>query len=236
MLLIWKNCYIFPVEITVLSDQGSWKNGAILAMAERLRQRGHQVSSLHDAEAVRPGDILFILGFFKIVPVEILKRNKTNIVVHESSLPKGRGMSPVTWQVIEGMNEIPLSLIEGAVEKVDAGKIYLRGFVVLADGAAEIREKVAVEMVRLCETFIKDYPAILKKGVEQSGPSSVLSRENLEYFLAWIPRRRWPSSLTFCAPSTMSLIRPFSLIADPRTSSKSRKRKVSWRAGQGLRK
>jgi methionyl-tRNA formyltransferase len=79
----------------------------------------------------------------------------------------------VTWQVIEGASEIPLTLFE-AVEKVDAGKVYRRGKVPLAGDELlpEIQEKVAGEMVRLCEEFIAGYPATLKKATDQSGASS----------------------------------------------------------------
>ena len=82
-------------------------------------------------------------------------------------------MSPVTWQVIEGVSDIPLSLIE-AVEKVDAGKVYLRGLVPLTGDELlpEIREKVAKEMVRLCRQFIAGYPGILDRGEIQTGEPS----------------------------------------------------------------
>ena len=161
------------MKITFLSDAGSWKNPSIDALAQRLRKKGHQVMSLHDTAALPRGDVLFILGFFKIVPPAILARHPTNIVVHESALPKGRGMSPVTWQVLEGARQIPLTLFE-AVEKVDAGKVYLRGNVPLQGNELlpEIRRGVALEMVRLCERFIDRYPKILKQGADQKGPST----------------------------------------------------------------
>ena len=161
------------MKITFLSDQGSWKNPSIAAIATRLRKKGHVVKTLHATAPVPKGDILFILGFFQIVKPDILSRNKTNIVVHESALPKGRGMSPVTWQVLEGARRIPMTLFE-AVEKVDAGKIYLRGGVPLKghELLPEIRQKVAGEMVRLCEAFVRRYPAILRRGQVQKGAST----------------------------------------------------------------
>jgi methionyl-tRNA formyltransferase len=158
------------MKITILSDAGSWKNDAINDLARRLRRKGHRVACLHAAEKVPSGDILFILGFFKIVPVDVLQRNTTNIVVHESALPKGRGWSPVTWLILEGAKEIPLTLFE-AVEKVDAGKIYLRGRVTLKGDELlpEIHERVSTAMMRLCEAFVASYPGILRKGLTQKG-------------------------------------------------------------------
>jgi len=161
------------MKITFLSDSGSWKNKAIGELAKKMRKKRHKAVCLHRAEAIPKGDILFILGFFKIVPAEILKRNKNNIVIHESALPKGRGMSPVTWQILEGATRIPMTLFE-AVAKVDAGKIYLRGQVPLRGDELlpEIRKEIAQEMARLCEQFISRYPAILEEGADQSGTST----------------------------------------------------------------
>src|SRR5436190_23187001 len=100
------------MRITLLSDAKSWKNPYLSSFAKELRRRGHQAVHLHDERKVRSGDILFILGFFKIVPDQVLRRHKTRVVVHESALPKGRGWSPVHWQVIEGKKAIPLTLFE----------------------------------------------------------------------------------------------------------------------------
>ena len=94
------------MKITFLSDNGSWKNAMISVLAKKLRKNRHKVICVHTAQAVPRGDLLFILGFFKIVPALVLKRNKSNFVVHESALPKGRGWSPVTWLVLEGAREI----------------------------------------------------------------------------------------------------------------------------------
>ena len=46
-------------------------------------------------------DLNIIFSYFKIVPSNYLKLSKHNIVVHGSNLPKGRGMSPITWQILE---------------------------------------------------------------------------------------------------------------------------------------
>jgi methionyl-tRNA formyltransferase len=165
------------MKITFLSDEGSWKNEAIGLLVKKLRKNRHKVTAIHRAEAVPRGDILFILGFFKIVPAQVLVRNRTNIVVHESALPKGRGWSPVHWLVIEGARSVSLTLFE-AVEKVDAGRVYLRGRVAL-DGdelIPDLREKVGREMMRLCLEFARRYPGILKKGIPQKGKPTYYRR------------------------------------------------------------
>jgi methionyl-tRNA formyltransferase len=167
------------MKIAILSDAGSWKNPYIDGVAKKLRKKGHRVSILHDIKGVSRNDILFILGFFKIVPSDCLKRNKTNIVVHESALPKGRGWSPMSWLVVEGARAIPLTLFE-AVEKVDAGRIYLRDRIALKGNELlpEIRQKVGVAMMKLCEKFVASYPAILNRGIVQTGKPSYYPRRN----------------------------------------------------------
>ena len=76
-----------------------------------------------DTSDVTGIDILFILGYTKILPGKFLASNSLNLVIHESALPLGRGFSPVQWQILEGANEIPVCLIE-ATDHVDSGDIY----------------------------------------------------------------------------------------------------------------
>lgn len=165
------------MKITFISDARSWKNEGIQPLASQLRRIGHRVTVLHRAEAVPAGDILFILGFFKIIPANVLSRNRANIVVHESALPKGRGWSPVTWQILEGARVIPLTLFE-AVEKVDSGSIYLTDRVKLqgAELLPQIQDAVVKKMMALCAKFVSRYPAILRRAKVQKGKPTFYAR------------------------------------------------------------
>jgi len=49
---------------------------------------------------IKNQDIVFILGYTKILKNNFLKKNKYNLVVHESNLPKGKGFAPVQWQIL----------------------------------------------------------------------------------------------------------------------------------------
>jgi len=162
-----------PLRISILSDAGSWKNAFLASWIEALRASGHRVHWVHTADELPEGELLFMLGFGRILTPSALRRHRHNLVVHESRLPRGRGWSPLSWQVIEGAGEIPLTLFE-AVEKVDAGKIYLQSAVPLAgtELIGELRRLTITEMLRLCAEFVGQYPSILERGVEQSGPPS----------------------------------------------------------------
>lgn len=120
-------------------------------------------------------DVVFILGFTRILSQEFLKSNGINLVVHESALPKGRGFSPVQWQIISGINQITVSLIE-AVKKLDSGDIYFQTTLSLngTELYEEIRQKQADATFQLIKMFIGSYPHFNPR--KQHGVSSYFPR------------------------------------------------------------
>lgn len=159
--------------ISIISDTTSWINNYIPDLITALEQMRCSVTWIHDVGMVYDNDIAFFLGCGQMIPVEILKLNKHNLIVHESSLPQGRGWSPLSWQILEGKNEITVSLFE-AEEKVDSGRIYLQE-VIKFEGhelVEELREAQAKASIKMCLDFVRRYPAILKKGIEQIGQAS----------------------------------------------------------------
>ena len=79
-------------------------------LKEKLKENVDSVSIIHNHSEVVEGDILCLIGCEKIF--KYLNLNKSNIVVHESWLPKGKGWSPLSWQVIEGESEIPVHFLK----------------------------------------------------------------------------------------------------------------------------
>lgn len=71
------------------------------------------------------GDFLFLISCSEIVSKDIRDKYKHSLVIHASDLPKGRGWSPHIWQVLEGKNNITLTLLE-ANDAVDSGRIWLQ--------------------------------------------------------------------------------------------------------------
>lgn len=138
---------------------------------------GHRVAWAHDQSALVRADFCFYLGYGKIVPSNILNMFKHNLVVHESDLPKGKGWSPLTWQILEGKKRIPVTLIE-ADKEVDSGIIYAQEWLDLQGGELvdDLRRLQAVATMTLCERFVKNYPEILKQGRKQRGQESFYVR------------------------------------------------------------
>lgn len=169
--------------LTFVTDRDSWLNPHVEELKAGFERAGHGVTWIHEPGAMPRGDIAFLLSLGRIVPAPVLRHHAHNLVVHESALPHGRGWSPLTWQVIEGKNEIPVSLIE-AVDAVDAGCIYDQETIKLngTELVDELRAHQAAATLRLCRNFVARYPFSLSAARVQEGEPT------------YYPRRRPPDS------------------------------------------
>mgnify|MGYP006113763613 CR=1 FL=1 len=169
------------LQITIATDEGHWVEERITGLITQWQGAGHTVSVVYCADAIPEGDICFPLGCGFLLGPEVLARNSHNLVVHASSLPSGRGWSPLTWQILEGRQEIPIVLFE-AKEAVDSGPIYLRE-TMRFDGTElvdALREAVARHTMSLCERFVATYPQVLEGAEQQSGAESYYPRRTGE--------------------------------------------------------
>ena len=149
-------------KIGILTSPDSWFLHYARWLCKYIRWFGYPCDLYSDHLEIKESlDILFILSYFKIVPGHVLKKNKHNLVVHESDLPHGKGWSPLFWQILEGKNKIPIVLFE-ATDKVDSGLIYLKDFIELEGHELhdEIREKQAEKTAELCIRFLREYESL----------------------------------------------------------------------------
>ena len=124
-----------------------------------LNTNGFCFNEIYDERNVRGFDIVFVIGYTKILKGEILKSNKLLLVVHESDLPNGKGFAPIQWQILKGVNEITVCLLE-LVDKIDSGNIYEK-YNLSLDGTElydEIRSKQANATFELIANFLSKYP------------------------------------------------------------------------------
>ena len=166
-------------RITVLVDNDSWILPHAIELVDELLRIGFDALLVREHKLVKKGWINFMLGCIKIMPEECLSKNEHNLVVHESALPQGKGFSPMTWQILEGKNEIPICLIE-ATKDVDAGKIWLKDLIKL-DGTElnlEWRNIQGIKSVELCLQFVNNYQNL--HSVEQIGEHSSYSKRRPE--------------------------------------------------------
>lgn len=156
------------MKISLLLDNpNSWIVPYARELEAELMSRGHDVFFVNTAEELREGDCAFFLSCEKIVPPRLLARNRFNLVVHESDLPKGKGWSPLTWQIIEGKNEIPVTLFEAA-EGVDSGHIYDQEILRFEghECVDELREAQGRATITLALRFVEKCPAVSGKPQE----------------------------------------------------------------------
>jgi len=167
--------------ISFISDKESWINAFILKIKNELEKDGHAVNIAHYIADITPGDFNFILSFSNIIPENILSLNKHNLVVHESALPTGRGWSPLTWQILEGKNEIPITLFE-AKKSVDSGEIYFQAMMrfVGDELVDDLRYVQGQTTISLCKRFIQEYPDIIKLAQIQVGASTFFRKRTSE--------------------------------------------------------
>lgn len=165
----------------VIDNPQSWFMPFATELKNTLSNFG-QTKVIHDSDSIpQNNDVAFLLSCEKIVTPDILQRSRSNIVVHASELPKGKGMSPLTWQILEGKNRIPLTLFE-AVEALDAGPVYLRGHVDFQGNELlnEMQSAVGKKIIELCTLFLMDWPQVLSKGTKQEGISTYYKRRTPE--------------------------------------------------------
>lgn len=152
----------------LIDNPNSWFVEYGNELVKSLSGLHHDVRLIHDHDLVQSGDLLFILSCEKIVKSETLSRNKLNLVVHGSDLPKGRGMSPLTWEILNGQSEFYLSLLEASL-KVDTGKIFMKSSYKLE--GHELNEESRMvqgrEIIKLVLRFVEKYPQV--NSMDQTG-------------------------------------------------------------------
>lgn len=162
-------------QFDILVDNDSW----ILPFAHLLKQAlealNFQCNLARHHEQLSGGDVLFLLGCTQITPKLVLSKYHRALVVHESDLPHGKGFAPMTWQILEGKNVIPFSLIE-ADDKVDSGALYLQKHIEL-DGTElcdEIRKLQGQTTIAICLDYAEQPSEPLPQ--EQTGVESFYPR------------------------------------------------------------
>jgi methionyl-tRNA formyltransferase len=165
--------------IQILCDNpNSWIIPYAVQLKTLLEQLNHDVKFTHKHEDIVSGEILMLLSCEKLF--KDLNLNKHNLVVHESALPQGKGWSPLTWQILEGKNEIPVTLIE-ATEQVDAGDIYIQEIIHLEgyELVDELRMKQGEATIQILLNFVNKYPN--NKPTQQQGEESYYPRRKTEH-------------------------------------------------------
>ncbi len=87
------------------------------------RARAHEIELVEKSSSLSGGDLLFLISCNELIGQAVRSKYKASLVIHASDVPRGRGWSPLIWQVLEGRNSIPVTLLEAA-DNVDSGNIW----------------------------------------------------------------------------------------------------------------
>lgn len=173
------------MKITILVDDiNSWFIPYAKVLKKQLEDRQNHVSLILNAKSADGGDICFLLSCSKIVTANFLEKFRHNIVVHASDLPTGKGFTPLKWQIIEGKDDIVLTLFE-AIEAVDAGPYYMKEMLHF-DGTElleELRQIMADKIIEMCLEYAIDpekYPAKQQQGEESFYPRFTKSDDMID--------------------------------------------------------
>lgn len=164
----------------VMDNKNNWYYKRARVLRKKIQQLGHSCQFYQNQKQVpENSDVTFYLSHEGYVTKQNRQRSKYNIVVHAGDLPKSKGMSPATWQILEGKNEIPVTLFEMA-DKIDAGDYYLKDSFKL-DGTEPIdewQEKLGVCIYGMILKFLKNIKKL--KPIKQRGRSTVYRRRGLD--------------------------------------------------------
>lgn len=110
-------------RVTILcSDPAHPVNAWFEQWLERNRHRA-EIAIVRDRADCTGGDFLFLISCHQIIGADVRAKYRHTLVIHASDLPKGRGWSPMAWEVLSGATHITVSLLN-AEDGVDSGDIW----------------------------------------------------------------------------------------------------------------
>ena len=164
------------MKINVLcNDENSWFWSYKEHFIAGIINEGHKVSVYSSEKDMSSGDLAIFISCTKIISKEGLLKNTSNIVCHPSDLPKGKGFSPIAWEILDGSNEITFTLFE-ANEGVDDGDIYYKETVLLKGDELndDLRKIQAATTFKLIYKYISRLPE--NKSYSQKGSETFHSK------------------------------------------------------------
>tara|TARA_Y100000590_G_C15647312_1_gene987364 strand:+ start:215 stop:859 length:645 start_codon:yes stop_codon:yes gene_type:complete len=151
-------------KVTFLFDKNNNSIEKFFFKYKNKKNKKYKFTISRNFKNVKNQDIVFILNYTKILPNSFLNKNKLNLVVHASDLPKDRGFAPLSYQILRGKNKIKISLFE-AVKKLDSGNIYIKNNLKLngTELSNELRIKQSLAVRKITENFLSRYPKLKSK-------------------------------------------------------------------------
>jgi len=119
----------------------------------------HDITLARSTDELTYGDILFLISCTEIITAVDRAKFSNTLLIHASDLPKGRGWSPHIWEILNGAEEVTVSLLE-AEDRVDSGAIWKQLRVTIPKHALhnEINEILFRVESDLMDFAVKEFP------------------------------------------------------------------------------
>jgi methionyl-tRNA formyltransferase len=162
------------------SDKQHPVNDYLLSWVEK-QQRDHQIELVRYKKELSGGDLLFLISCTELINSQERAMYNATLVLHASDLPYGRGWSPHIWQIIEGKEQITLSLLE-AEDKVDSGRIWKKVKLFIPSYALweEINDLLFNAEIELIDYAVQHYVDIVPIAQDDSVEASYYPRRTPE--------------------------------------------------------
>ena len=168
-----------PRRVVVVVDTPGWFDRHASKLIGKIKQQGDEAIFVRNHSELGNPDVVFYLSCMMIAPPQALEKARVSLVAHASDLPKGRGFSPVVWQILDGASEIPIRLII-ASDPVDSGDVVASDSIAFEGHELndEIRDRLGDRIVSLCLSYLSasDPPV----GRPQSGEPTWYNRRFAE--------------------------------------------------------
>ena len=155
MQIAKKICFLLDID-------NNWLSSYCINYKKKNKNRAIKI--YYNFKKIKNYDYVFVLGYTKILPKTFIEKNKLVTVIHESNLPKGKGVSPLQWQILQNKNIIKINLIK-LESKVDSGDIILTDDLKFNGSELydEIRKKQAEATFKLIDKFLSKKISCYKK-------------------------------------------------------------------------
>ena len=152
------------MRITILCSNNNHPVNEFLYRWIEKNRDSLEVSLVRTKKELTGGDILFLISCAEIVSASERATYKNCLVLHASKLPIGRGWSPHIWQIIEGAQEITVSLLE-AEDRVDSGRIWYQKTLPVKEHALwdEINKDIFDAEIELLDFAIREFYTVIPK-------------------------------------------------------------------------
>lgn len=151
------------MKITILNSDYNHPINPYLEKFQKEISQTYEISIVRTANELESGELLFLVSCNEKISRAKLSKFAHSIVLHASDLPKGRGWSPHIWEILNGNDEITLTMLE-ADDEIDAGSIYKKCTIAVPKTALwdEINDLLFSAEIDMMRYAIENYGCLSK--------------------------------------------------------------------------